>query len=64
MDVAPTAIGSERDGSVGAPATDGVVEPGTAEGGDPGAVVHEEPEPVPPPVVEHVPIKRKGSRKR
>ncbi len=42
--------------SVGAPARDGVVEPGTAEGTDPGAAA--------PPVVEHVPIKRKGSRKR
>jgi ribonuclease E len=65
MDAAPTAIGTERRGSVGAPAADGVVEPGTAEDRDPGAVLTEEAgEPAPPPAVEHVPIKRKGSRKR
>ncbi|HEX5090611.1 MAG TPA: Rne/Rng family ribonuclease [Nocardioides sp.] len=51
---APASIGTEREGSVGAPAADGVVEPGTAEEADPGAPAH----------VEHVPIKRKGSRKR
>ena len=54
MTDAPTGIGTERDGSVGAPAADGVVEPGTAEDSDPGAPAH----------VEHVPIKRKRSRKR
>jgi ribonuclease E len=57
---APTAIGTEREGSVGAPALDGVVEPGTADDLDPGALT-DEPTPV---HVEHVPIKRKGSRKR
>ncbi len=55
MGDAPTSMGTERDGSVGAPALDGVVEPGTAEDSDPGAAA---------PTVEHVPIKRKGSRKR
>ena len=38
---APTAIGTEREGSVGAPAADGVVEPGTAEDTDPGAATGE-----------------------
>jgi ribonuclease E len=57
---AQTAIGTEREGSVGAPAMDGVVEPGTAEDVDPGAST-DDPTPV---HVEHVPIKRKGSRKR
>ena len=46
-------------GSVGEPPASGTVEPGTAStepgGADGGAV---------PPVVEHVPIKKKGSRKR
>ena len=58
---APTAIGGERDGAVGAPAMDGVVEPGTA-GVDPGAGVVEDAHAAPH--VEHVPIKRKGARKR
>jgi ribonuclease E len=63
MDAAPAAIGAERDGAVGAPALDGVVEPGTADA-DPGAGVVDAEEPAAPPHVEHVPIKRKGSRKR
>ena len=45
-------------GSVGAPPVDGTVEPGTAEF-EPAAPAVEE-----PPHVEHVPIKKKGSRKR
>ncbi|MBB3043535.1 Rne/Rng family ribonuclease [Nocardioides soli] len=45
-------------GSVGAPPVDGTVEPGTAEF-EPAAPAAEE-----PPHVEHVPIKKKGSRKR
>jgi len=65
---APTAIGTEREGSVGAPAVDGVVEPGTAEDADPGAgtgeAVGEAVGEAAPAHVEHVPIKRKGSRKR
>jgi len=63
MDEAPTAIGTDRDGSVGAPAADGVVEPGTADAADPGTGTPGE-EPAAAPHVEHVPIKRKGSRKR
>jgi len=63
MDEAPTAMGTDRDGSVGAPAVDGVVEPGTAEDAEPGTGAVGE-EPAAPPHVEHVPIKRKGSRKR
>jgi len=47
-------------GTVGTPAQDGVVEPGVADA-EPGTP---EPEPEPAPVVEHVPIKKKGSRKR
>nr|WP_230487323.1 Rne/Rng family ribonuclease [Nocardioides anomalus] len=59
---ATAGIGAERDGSVGAPALDGMVEPGTAAAeGD--AVSAESAEPAEP-AVEHVPIKRKGSRKR
>jgi ribonuclease E len=53
MGEAPT-IGTDREGAIGAPAANGLVEPGTD--GDPGATA--------PPHVEHVPIKRKGSRKR
>jgi hypothetical protein len=60
MDQAPTAIGTGREGAVGAPAADGVVEPGTAEDGDPGATA----DGAAPPHVEHVPIKRRRSRKR
>ncbi len=47
-------------GAVRHPAETGLVEPGvgSAEPGTP------EPEPEPAPVVEHVPIKKKGSRKR
>jgi ribonuclease E len=60
MTEAPASIGSEREGSVGAPALDGVVEPGTAEELDPGAST----DGATPVHVEHVPIKRKGSRKR
>ncbi|MFC7495923.1 MULTISPECIES: Rne/Rng family ribonuclease [unclassified Nocardioides] len=45
-------------GSVGAPPADGAVEPGTSDA-EPGASTEEE-----PPHVEHVPIKKKGSRKR
>ncbi len=62
MDAAPTALGAAADGAVGAPAANGVVEPGTA-GGDPGSATHDG-EVVAAPHVEHVPIKRKGSRKR
>jgi ribonuclease E len=42
-------------GSVGAPPVDGIVEPGTGDA-EPGSEEH--------PHVEHVPIKKKGSRKR
>jgi len=62
MDQAPVAIGSDRDGAVGAPAQDGIVEPGTADEGDPGIPVDDEVGG--PGHVEHVPIKRKRSRKR
>ncbi|QZY28261.1 ribonuclease E/G [Nocardioides coralli] len=44
----PTAVGS-----IGSPPVDGAVEPGTADA-----------EPATPPVVEHVPVKKRGSRKR
>ncbi len=49
-------------GDVGAPATDGMVEPGTVEVEASGAGVSEPAEE--PSSVEHVPIKRKGARKR
>ncbi|HQR28614.1 MAG TPA: hypothetical protein PLP61_16335, partial [Nocardioides sp.] len=45
-------------GAVGEPPTSGVVEPGTA-GLEPGT-----PDPGEEPHVEHVPIKKKGTRKR
>jgi ribonuclease E len=64
MDEAPAAIGAHRDGSVGAPALDGVVEPGTADEADPGTALPGEDDAAAAHTVEHVPIKRKGSRKR
>jgi len=54
MDAAPASLGGDADGLVGAVAANGVVEPGTVDA-EPGAAL---------PHVEHVPIKRKGSRKR
>ena len=50
-------------GDVGSPAIDGVVEPGTADL-EPAAVDPEDPDAEEPLTVEHVPIKRKGGRKR
>jgi ribonuclease E len=61
MDEAPAAFGAGSNGAVGAPAADGIVEPGTTGEADPGANADESTVPL---HVEHVPIKRKGSRKR
>jgi ribonuclease E len=49
-------------GAVGTPAETGLVEPGVGSA-EPG-ILEPEPEPEPAPAVEHVPIKKKGSRKR
>jgi len=54
MDGAPASLGADADGLVGSVSVNGVVEPGTVDA-EPGTSA---------PHVEHVPIKRKGSRKR
>jgi ribonuclease E len=50
-------------GALGTPAETGLVEPGVGSA-EPGIPPEPDPEPEPAPVVEHVPIKKKGSRKR
>jgi ribonuclease E len=54
MDAAPASLGGAADGLVGTVSSNGVVEPGTVAAEPGGEAPH----------VEHVPIKRKGSRKR